>query len=201
MINPMPKDQEPFSEDDLLKQFREGDVIAFESIFDNNYTYILYSVKKLISACDEAEDIATETFVKLWNRKSSFLSLQHIQAFLYVTARNSSLDYLKKKTKGDQKFKEWQSLQEDNESFLAKKDNLQLEAEIIEKISQEIKKLPKKQRMIFEMFYQEGLSIKEIAIRLKCEVKTVLNQKNTALKRLNKNCKWIILILVQVTLQ
>lgn len=46
---------------------------------------------------EEAADIAQEVFVKVYERWGEFETVENVKAFLYIIARNLSLDYLKHK--------------------------------------------------------------------------------------------------------
>ena len=81
--------------DETLIEFSQGSPQAFQAIFDSFRMRIFYFVKKLIDDVPTAEEITSDTFVKLYRLHDKFNTYNNIQAFLFITARNASLDFLK----------------------------------------------------------------------------------------------------------
>lgn len=85
---------QPFTEKALMLRFRNGDALAFNTIYNRYYSTLRYFSLGLICQKQQAEDIAVETFVKLYRLCRNFESMAGVRAFLYVTARNACYDYL-----------------------------------------------------------------------------------------------------------
>ena len=81
--------------------FQQGDEKAFELVFRAYYTQLVVFTTKITGSQDEAEDIVTEVFLALFKRCNLFDSEPNIRAFLYVSARNRCLNYLKSKKRHD----------------------------------------------------------------------------------------------------
>jgi RNA polymerase sigma factor (sigma-70 family) len=107
--------------------------------------------------------------------------LNNIQAFLFITARNASLDFLKYRQRMRENLAELNNKneQEPDAQLFAETD---ISAEVLAFIYNEVEKLPEKCREIFKLAYLERLPVKEIAIKLNISPQTVANQKTTALK-------------------
>lgn len=84
----------PSTEKELMYRFQQGDAIAFNTIYNRYYSSLRYFSQRLTCQKREAEDIAVETFVKLYRLCGNFENVANIRAFLYVTARNACYDYL-----------------------------------------------------------------------------------------------------------
>jgi len=137
-------------------------------------------VVKLVSDPDDAKDILTDVFVKLWDRRANFPTLSAIRAFLYITARNQSLDFLKMKKRQDASktsYSWWMKHPEEVSALI-------LNAELVVQLEQEIRSLPPKCREIVQLAYYEGLTSEQIAQQLGISLQTVWNQKTTAIKKL-----------------
>jgi RNA polymerase sigma-70 factor (family 1) len=167
--------------DEILIEFSEGSPHAFQAIFDSFRMRIFYFVKKLIDDVPTAEEITSDTFVKLHRLHDKFNTYNNIQAFLFVTARNASLDFLKYRQRQREHFTDLQHHEEEvPEVPLFPETNV--EADVLQHIYNEIEKLPERSRQIFKLYYLEDLSLNEIAERMGISRQTVANQKHTALK-------------------
>lgn len=167
---------------DLIIQFKQGDAGAFSAIY-NKYFHTLYSfVRKFIPEKEDAEDITAEIFLKLWRLRANLESIKNIEAFLYITARNACLDFLRHMKRQSEREKEllYMLLQQPADSLL--EDDVK--TEVLKAIHQEIFRLPESCRRVFEMAYMEGRSNEEIAAVLKINNQSVRNHKQRAIKLL-----------------
>jgi RNA polymerase sigma factor (sigma-70 family) len=168
--------------DELLIEFSQGSPHAFQAIFDSFRMRIFYFVKKLIDDIPTAEEITSDTFVKLHRLHDKFNTYNNIQAFLFITARNASLDFLKYRQRQREHFTDLQYEEEIPEVPLFPETNV--EADVLRHIYNEIEKLPERSKRIFKLYYFEDRSLNEIAEIMGISRQTVANQKHTALKTL-----------------
>ena len=56
--------------------------------------YIIHYVNNI----DTAEDIAQDSFTAYWEKLNKGDKIENVKAYLYATARNKSIDYLKEQT-------------------------------------------------------------------------------------------------------
>jgi RNA polymerase sigma-70 factor (ECF subfamily) len=121
---------------------------------------------------------------KLWSRYPNFDSLVNIRAFLYITTRNSCLDYLKfNRRRGKAKEDLARLMGEDEDTVLSRL----VKAELFESIREEIENLPPQRKTVFKMFYIDDLSMEEIANKLKTTQSTVRGNKFQAIEQLKKS--------------
>jgi len=85
------------SHKELLLGLNLGHEYAFEQVFKLHFGEICYFVEKLTGSPFVAEDIVATIFLKLWEKKPEFESLQKLKAYLFIVSRNASLDYLRLK--------------------------------------------------------------------------------------------------------
>lgn len=169
--------------DDLLIEFSQGSPHAFQAIFDSFRMRIFYFVKKLIDDRLTAEEITSDTFVKLYRLHDRFNTYNNIQAFLFITARNASLDFLKYRQRQREHLTELQHHEEQSpEADLPLFADTDIQADVLQFIYNEIEKLPLRSRQIFKLFYVEGLNVHEISEKMGISPQTVSNQKTSALK-------------------
>ena len=168
--------------EEVIKPFNEGDPGAFRMIYQEFYPFIYSFVHKRISASPATADIVADCFIRLLPKRGSFKNLKIVKSYLFQTAKNACLDYLKHSRLEREKAIEIQKRE------LALREDIfdpsESQGELLTMIFKVIEKLPRQCRQIFVLYYTEGLSIKEIANRLGISEKTVFNQKAVAIKRL-----------------
>ena len=121
----------------------------------------------------DSEDITADTFLKLWNNRSNFQTIDNIGAFLYTTVRNACFDYLRhSQTKKAKENEIRRQIEESNEMDFA---NMEVRAEFLKLVYAEVEKMPNKMKEIFLLSYRDGLKPADIAVKLELQVQTVKN--------------------------
>lgn len=80
--------------EDRLAAAQSGDQQAFGELVEPHRAELLAHCYRLLGAPDDAEDMVQETFLRAWNRLSSFSGGPHFRAWLYKIATNVCLDTL-----------------------------------------------------------------------------------------------------------
>jgi RNA polymerase sigma-70 factor (family 1) len=174
----------------IIVGFNAGDPIAFRAIYDKYHRALYHFTRKLTSNDEESKDIVAEAFGKLWSRRSNFETEENIKAFLYISARNASLNYLRyqRKHSAEQKelFKELSHLNDDITELVLPSE-ISTITQLYELIQHSLENLPSKQKEVMEMILFEGLDDEEVAIRLNKSTKTIRNLKCIAVNFLRSN--------------
>lgn len=165
-------------QDDIVLAFRQGDLKAFDAIYDQMYQPILTFCKYMVTV-EDAEDILAEIFLKLWKLRDKWDSINNIKAFLYMSARNACFDVLRSKKTREEKQTAIASLMEQEQELVLQSE---MESELIYRIKREIDNLPGNCRTVFTLSYFEGYKNPEIAEKLNLSDQTVKNLKAAALK-------------------
>ena len=161
--------------------FRKGEDEALAHFFKLHNKSLCYFAKRMVHDEEEAEDIVSECFLKLWERRRDFETAANIKSFLFISCRNACLDYLKHlKVKSAAQQAYFSQLKQSEETILY----TIMESEFLEILSKEIDLLPEKCREIFKLIYFEGKKTDEIARELDLSVQTVRNQKTRAIELL-----------------
>lgn len=167
---------------DLLLRFSQGQETAFAAVYDHFYDRVYGFAKRWIKEQSDVEDITADSFLKLWNKRDSFESMDNIGAFLYITVRNGCFNFLKHaQIKIDKQDDIRRQLEESNEMDFA---NMEVRAEFLKLVYAEVEKMPSKMKSIFLLSYRDGLKPAEIAEKLELHVQTVKNQKANSIKLL-----------------
>lgn len=181
---------------DWLTAFNQGNSSAFRVIFEN-YNRLLFTVAiQLVKEKEQAEDIVSEAFAKLWQRHEVFQTEEHIKAFLFVTTRNASLNYLRHIQRKTASQSELSYLQRDKDDQDVITD--MIEGELLRRIYPLIETLPTKCKTIFKLIYFEDASTDEVAEKLHITPRNVLNQKRRAIQLLKK--KLLVAVFISLCL-
>lgn len=180
----------------VIAEFKQGSKEAFAAVYKTHYAALFFFVKRFISDRQEAEDITAETFIKLWKIRHNFDTHQNIKAFLYITARNACLDFLRarQRSTGMQQELMYLLLQNNDVTFIQD----EVKADVLKQITEQIEHLPPKCKQIFKMAFLQRVKNADIAETLGLTIQTVKNQKVRAIKllRLALNKDLVLLTLV-----
>ena len=155
------------------KEFKE----CFDQFFDPIRNYIYF----LSSDSDLAEDLAQDTFIKLWDNRNKIVK-STIKSYLYAIARNLTINHLKR-----DKLKYTFVSQQEKNPFSESPEYVLLEKEFRKKLENALAKLPDGNREVFLMNRIEGLKYTEIAERIGLSVKAVEKRMSKAIKLLKES--------------
>ncbi|WP_205508850.1 RNA polymerase sigma factor [Longitalea arenae] len=170
-------------QDNIILAFRQGDMAAFDTIYLKFRKPIITFCKYMVPV-DDAQDITSDVFVKLWRSREQWDSIINVKAFLYTSAKNACLDFLKTQKRKALREKTAASMLEQEQKLVLKAE---IESDLISLIKAEIDSLPQNCRSVFMMSYFDGYENAEIAQKLNISDKTVRNLKSTALNTIKKN--------------
>lgn len=162
-----------------ISALEKGSSRALSYFFDRHYTSLCYFCNRLIQDEDQAKDIVSESFVKVWEKHTDFATAENLKAFLYIRCRNECLNYLrslKRKTDSQQIYFDQLNLNED------KIFQEIIQVEFLQILDEEITLLPSKCKDVFKLLYYEGKKTDEVAQQLGISVKTVRSHKANALE-------------------
>lgn len=142
---------------------------------------IFYLAYKFLDNQQEAEDITTETFVKLWNARAVFPNEAALVGWLRTTARNASLNLLKKR---QVHFQQLASLEMQDDWVEDEWTREDIFSELMKAIHDQIERLPPRSREVFTLRYLKGWKDQQIAEHLGINHQSVRDHLSRALKAL-----------------
>jgi len=163
----------------LLELVRQGDKTAFKRLFDSYFTPLCRFMYLYVNDKTIVEEQVLDIFIYIWENKETFKIHTSFKSYLFQSARNKSLNYLRQKKK---------TLTLDQiEDEIIDSDLMSLETdELYHLIEEAIASLPLKCKEIYQLSRNEQLPNNEIARHLNLSVKTVEGQITKALKRIRK---------------
>lgn len=75
----------------------EDKVLRFKKFFDLNFPKVKTFAWQLLKSEEDAEDIAQDIFVKLWEKPDLWLEREKLDSYLYTVVRNHIYNFLKHK--------------------------------------------------------------------------------------------------------
>ena len=168
---------------EMLQRFQNEEPLAEKYIFHLFYKPLCLFANNIITQLPAAEDIVSEIFLKSFEKRSQFASINSLKAFLYISVRNACLNYLQAQKRQATTLQQLEYLA-DLELVALPNDvqNEVLLAEIIQAIHLEIDELPDKCGVIFKKIFFEGQPTNTIAHELGINVQTVRTQKARAIQ-------------------
>lgn len=166
-------------EKELLIRMSQDDEAAFYEIYSLYKMRLYYFAQKLIKSKEYAEDICQDTFTVVWqNRHYIDVSLS-FSSYLFTIARNRILNILRDIQK-EEYLHEYIISQAIDFTSTAQ-DTVSI-GELKDILSYAIDQLTGRQKQIFKMSREEGMSHKEIADSLNISIYTVHEHVSSALR-------------------
>ena len=82
--------------DECMELICQGNKDALREIYEQYLSYIYSIVLSVVGNKDNAEDITSDFFIKLWTKSEKYVPGSGHKAYLATMARNMSIDYLRK---------------------------------------------------------------------------------------------------------
>lgn len=160
----------PHHEEVLLAAIARGDHHAFRKLFDQYHHKVYsYSIRFLRSEV-LAEEMVQEVFINVWLGRAKIAQINNFGGYLRVVTKNLTLNALKKIALdfklSNAQVKSWTEVDNDTEHNIQLKETRAL-------LSEAILKLPKQQRLIYQMCHIDGIKQKEAAEQLNISPLTV----------------------------
>lgn len=169
-----------YSDNCLLDFLRKGDLNAFEEIY-RRYWRQLYSISyKRTQSIEISEELVQDIFTSLWEKRQ-LIHVENLSAYLFTATKYKIINHFHREM-SKRFFLE--STAVSSERVDNSTEEMVLLDDLNQALTQEIEKLPAKRKMIFKLYRQQNLSMKQVASQMGVSEKTVENQLNKAFKML-----------------
>ncbi len=176
------------TDEQLIEQFRQGSVQAFERLMQRYRDDICAYAYRHAKSYEDAEDIAQEVFAKVYRALPAWKPQASFKTWLYTIARNLCTDHHRGRIRRPTQSLE--ALQADSSDEPTAPDsandpvrNLE-ESEIHTVIAEALDQLSDQQKEVFVLYHYQHLQIKEIAKVLEIADGTVKMHRHRAMKKL-----------------
>lgn len=143
---------------ELLARLAAGDKAAFAMLMQRHLSAVLASARRILGDASEAEDIAQEAFLRLWNGAATLeAGPTGMRPWLRRVASNLAIDRLRKARRLD--------VTDDVPEQVDEADQLRaLEAtEASMRVEEALAALPPRQRIAINLFHFDEMSQREVA--------------------------------------
>jgi RNA polymerase sigma-70 factor (ECF subfamily) len=139
-----------------MKRVGRGDAASYRILASEHLRSIVNYAYRLLSDQSEAEDVAQETFLRLWTHASDWKPQTRLSAWLHRVAHNLCIDRLRRRREQNaERIERFQAA--DRPSLLVARKQL---AEIVESA---VNALPERQRAAIGLVHYQGLTNIEAA--------------------------------------
>jgi len=176
------------SDEELIKKVKTGDDMAFQELMSRYTKHIFNFILQYVKSREEAEDVSQDTFFKTWKYMKRFKDGMKFKPWLFTIARNTALDYIKKKKAIT--FSSMESDEDDNFNFadtLSDNDPLPPELfarkELANELSEAMTDLHPDHKSVLMMHYHEDMTFEEISEIMKKPMNTVKSWHHRSLSK------------------
>ncbi|MBI3921441.1 MAG: RNA polymerase sigma factor [Armatimonadetes bacterium] len=181
----------PMSDHELMLEVRKSDADAFAELFHRYEKRLRWFFHVLCRDIPLAEDLAQETFLRIWRSRESYQPTGRVEGYLYEIARNLWLNH-----KRDQSRRP-RTEEGAGESVLervaaeaaSQPEHVVLERERRRRIEAAIGELPESLRIVFVLSHFQGMKYREIGEALIIPEGTVKYRMHEAVMRLRETLK------------
>lgn len=159
------------SDGELFQRARTGDRAAFGKLVDRHKHGLVNYLTRLCGSLEEAEDLAQESFLRLYQRGSDYCEQGKLRAYLYRIATNLFRSQIRRQQR-------WRHLRSLLIAFNGHRPeppqpSRLLQSELGEQLSLALLQLPVRYRTPLVLAFIEGWSHRQIAAAMRCQEGTV----------------------------
>lgn len=156
-ISPVP------DEIDILRRMQTGDESAFSIVYRHYYPFVHAKVLRLLHSPELSDDVTQEIFIKIWESRSKLAEVKSFTSYLFITARNHSINVLKSAARKEEGMGE--IIRHFNRVINSTEDAL-LNKEYLAFTKRKLDELPPRSREVFRLCREESKSYSEVAAAL-----------------------------------
>jgi len=183
--NLSPQRRTKIADEELMFRLARGNSYALEVLVKRYKLKIINFVYRMVGDLDQAEDIAQEVFIRVYNHRERYRPIAKFSTWLYTIASNLAKSELRRRSIFNPisltrlKAKRLSSIKSSPDKAL-------LEKELGQKIQEGIEKLKPYYRAPLILRDVEGLSYEEISEIVGCPLGTVKSRINRARLKLRE---------------
>lgn len=181
-----------YHEKEWVKALINGDLDAFEHLFNKYYKKIYHFAKGYLKNEEDAEDLLQEVFAKVWESRKDIKEHLSFNSFIYTITYHAILKFFRSKGREKKYLDQYSNKIEKFVDDTDHKIDYQL---VLDQIMHYLEEVPERRRRIFIMSRFEGITNDKIAEELNISRKTVENHIHKVLKFLRKQNEQLFLLL------
>ncbi len=178
------------SDEQLIANYLKGDEKSLEILIKKYLNQIYNFIYSYLKNEVDTEDATQETFVKVWKNLKKFKKQKKFKPWLFVIAKNTALDVLKKSRALP--FSAFDTENRENKITDNLLDPSPLPDEIFDQTNKQnllnsnLEKLSIEHRSVFSLYHNNHLNFREISEKTKEPINTVKSRYRRAIAKLKK---------------
>lgn len=173
------------SETEWILALKEGNLQAFNELFDRYGKRLYYFSKGYLKSSESAEEIVQEVFLKIWNNRLELSVGNSLESYLFTITRNGVLNTIRK-SKSEQAYVAYKKSNPEKNVLLDDELNFN---ELEEAYREAIEQLSPRRKEIYMLSKEQFFSYAEIATKMNISVKTVENQMTSASSEIRRTLR------------
>nr|WP_262921399.1 RNA polymerase sigma-70 factor [Maribellus maritimus] len=169
-----------------ITELTQSNESSLEVLFNYYYPRLYHFSKSFLKIETGIDDILQEVFLKVWQNRKKITSVSTFNAYIFTITKNLLLNEIRRRL-NDEKIKnniQKYSIAEEYRFF----DDVEYN-DLTEKIKNIVDELPERQKEVYNLSREEGLTHKEIADKLGISPKTVEYHITQSISFLKKKIK------------
>lgn len=161
----------------------KDDQLAYRQLFVLFYNKLSRFVMSFTKNKELTEEIVSDVFINIWRRRKNIEEIKNLKLYLYVSAKNTTFNYLKKLHRENHidldsvEIELADPFADPGAALITREMNLKLRAAIND--------LPPRCKLIFTLVKEDGMTYTQTATLLDISESTVENQLSIALKKIS----------------
>jgi RNA polymerase sigma-70 factor (ECF subfamily) len=170
----------------LIKSLKDDDVNAFNELYKRYNSRVFQLGIRFLPYKEDAEEIVQIVFIAVWDNRNKIDENQNFGSYILSIARHCIYNALRKAVYRQGYV---DSLQQNKTDHTFITEEVVLFNELDTLLHKCLENMPQKRREIFRLHREEGLSYKEISVRLAITSSTVNTQLTKALNYIRQNIR------------
>ncbi|RYY62233.1 MAG: sigma-70 family RNA polymerase sigma factor [Chitinophagaceae bacterium] len=159
---------------EYVRSVHEVDERAFNVFFREHFRMVSLFAFRITHRMDVSEEIAADSFWKLWERRAGFTHPLAMKAFVFTAVRFACLNFLRERVRERNGINRFARFCEKQERFVLQD---LINTEVCREAMGAVRSLPSQCRRVIESLFLAGCTPAEVAADMKLTVSTVRNQK------------------------
>jgi RNA polymerase sigma-70 factor (ECF subfamily) len=178
-----PSDLQRLADEDLMELVHQGEVRAFEVIFDRHGDAAFSLAYRMSGSRARAEDVVQDAFLSLWRSGARYDRVRgSVRSWVLSVVRNRAIDAFRREA-----IRETQDIDAERSPEPASGDLTDVQVERLDdahRVRSALSELPSEQRRVIELAYFGGFTHSEIAEMLALPAGTVKGRMRLGLAKL-----------------
>ena len=166
----------------------ENDQQSFSDFFDHFYPKLFGFSLQYVKIPSGAEEVVSDVIYKLLKDKNRKKHIDRVNAYLFQSVKNKSLNWLRDR----KKKKNFESIEQIEDYVIEASGTLDIEPkdlEVFHLLEDCISQLPNQRQMVYRLLREDGLYLDEVAALLNLSKRTVEKHLELAVKDLCQQLK------------